>query len=125
MTAATDTKVYDGSTASGGEPTITVGSLAPGDTATWTQTFDHQGRRHHQDAHARPGSVSDGNGGANYTVTLATVATGTITARPLAVTATGVNKVYDGNTDGHGHARGQPGRRRHPDDDLRERLVRR
>ena len=40
VTAVTDTKAFNGSTASAGVPTITSGSLATGDTATWTQTFD-------------------------------------------------------------------------------------
>ena len=42
--------------------------------------------------------MNDGNGGLNYTVTLVTNTTGVITARALTVTATGVNKVYDGTT---------------------------
>jgi hypothetical protein len=42
-------------------------------------------------------SVSDGNGGANYTVTTAT-ALGSITPATLNVSATGVAKVYDGQT---------------------------
>jgi hypothetical protein len=42
--------------------------------------------------------VSDGNGGNNYSVTFATLNSGDITPRALAVTATGVDKVYDGTT---------------------------
>ena len=38
--------------------------------------------------------------------------TANITPRALTVTATGVNKVYDGTTDGDGHAQRRPGRRR-------------
>ena len=41
VTAATDTKTYDGTTISAGTPTITAGSLATGDTTTsFTQVFD-------------------------------------------------------------------------------------
>ncbi len=40
VTAVTDTKTFDGTTASDGIPTITAGTLAAGDTATWTQTFN-------------------------------------------------------------------------------------
>jgi hypothetical protein len=43
-------------------------------------------------------TVNDGNGGLNYAVTLVTDTTGVITAKALTVTATGVNKVYDGTT---------------------------
>ena len=44
------------------------------------------------------GSVTDGNSGANYAVTFINNTTGVITAKPLAVTATGVNKQYDATT---------------------------
>jgi hypothetical protein len=40
VTAVTDTRPADGTTASGGVPTITSGTLVIGDTATWTQAFD-------------------------------------------------------------------------------------
>ena len=40
VTAVTDTKTFDGTTTSDGIPTITTGTLAAGDTATWTQTFN-------------------------------------------------------------------------------------
>jgi hypothetical protein len=42
--------------------------------------------------------VSDGNSGNNYNVTFVTINTGVITPRTLIVSATGVNKVYDGTT---------------------------
>jgi hypothetical protein len=41
-----------------------------------------------------PAPVNDGNGGANYTVTYNTIATGVITARPITVTAGAKTKVY-------------------------------
>src|SRR5439155_17225850 len=44
------------------------------------------------------GSVSDGNAGANYTVTFVTNTTGVITARAITVTAATNTKVYDGTT---------------------------
>src|SRR5439155_729283 len=42
------------------------------------------------------GVVADGNGGSNYAVTLANNTRGVINPRTLTVTATGVNKTYDG-----------------------------
>ena len=42
------------------------------------------------------GSVNDGNGGANYTVTIAASANGVINARPITVTAAANSKTYDG-----------------------------
>ena len=97
VTAVTDSKTYDGTTASSGTPTITSGSLADGDSATWTQSFDNRnagtGKRL-----TPAGTVNDGNGGNNYAVTYQAVHTGEIT--PLGITGsfTAANKVYDGNT---------------------------
>src|SRR5437588_3735358 len=44
------------------------------------------------------GTIQDGNGDANYQVTIAASHAGSITPRPLNVSATGVNKQYDGLT---------------------------
>ena len=76
ITAATDTKTYDGTATSAGTPTLTVGVIQTGDSApTWTQTFDspNAGSRTLTPA----GVVSDGNSGNNYSYTYAT-ASGTI-----------------------------------------------
>jgi hypothetical protein len=97
VSAAASTKVYDGTTSSTALPTITVGSLASGDSATWTETYDN---RNVGTAHVMSpgGTVSDGNGGNNYAVTLLTIQTGVITARPITVTASASSKEYDGTT---------------------------
>jgi hypothetical protein len=97
VTAVTSSRVYDGTTGSSATPTITAGSLAGGDTATWTQTFDtrHVGTGK---TLTPAGTVSDGNGGANYSVTFVPLTSGTITSRPITVTATAATKVYDGAT---------------------------
>jgi large repetitive protein len=97
VTAATDSKTYDGATSSAGVPTITLGSLASGDTATWTQTFDTKNVGTGKTL-TPAGSVSDGNSGNDYAVTLAGNTTGAITARSLQVTATTETKPYDGTT---------------------------
>jgi len=92
VTAVTDTKIYDGNTSSSGVPTIMPG-LVGGDTPGFTQAFDSR--------NAGPrmlipsGAVNDGNSGLNYAVTPVNVA-GSIIPRPLTVSATGVNKFYDG-----------------------------
>ena len=44
------------------------------------------------------GSVNDGNGGNNYTVTFVNNTTGSITPRPITVTAVASTKTYDGTT---------------------------
>src|SRR5439155_25762905 len=62
VTAATDSKEYNGTTASAGTPTVTTGSLASGDAASFTQAFDtkHVGT---SKTLTPAGSVSDGNSG--------------------------------------------------------------
>ena len=97
VTAATSTKVYDGTTSSTATPTITAGSLASGDTAAFTETFDTRNVGTGKTL-TPAGSVNDGNGGNNYTVTFATNTTGQITARAITVTAATSTKGYDGTT---------------------------
>ncbi len=91
VSAVTDSRGYDGTANSTGTPTITTGSLGSGDSAAWTQSFDspNTGARTLTPA----GTVTDGNGGANYNVSYQT-ASGTITNRPLTVTADAKTKVY-------------------------------
>ncbi len=95
VSAVSDSKVYDGTTASAGVPVISTGSLGTGDTANFSQTFNS--RNAAASVTLTPaGLVSDGNGGANYAVTLAPVNTGTISVRPITVTAATASKTYDG-----------------------------
>jgi biopolymer transport protein ExbD len=95
VTAATDTKIYDRSITSSATPTITSGSIATGDTVTWTQTFDNWNVGTGK-VLTPAGVVSDGNSGNNYSYTYATVSTGAINKKTLAVTGvTADNKVYD------------------------------
>jgi hypothetical protein len=98
ISAQTDTKVYDATTTSAVTPTLTGGSLAFSDTLTGlTETYDLK------NAGARTLSVgggytlSDGNGGNNYAVTLQTAA-GTITPKALTALIVANNKVYDATT---------------------------
>jgi hypothetical protein len=99
VTAVTDTKTYDGSTSSSGVPTLSVGTpLAPGDTATWTQTFANRNVGAGNKVLTPAGLVNDGNNGGNYAYTYATIATGTINKRPITVTAEPDTKTFDGNT---------------------------
>lgn len=96
VTAADDTKVYDGTTNSTATPTITSGALAVGDTAAWTQSFDtrHAGAGK---SLIPAGTVEDGNNGLNYLVTLINSTNGTITAFPITVSAVSATKPYDGD----------------------------
>ena len=97
VTAAAGTKVYDGTTSSTATPTITGGSLATGDTAAFTETFDTRNVGTGKTLTAT-GSVSDGNGGSNYAVTFVANTAGSVTALAITVTAATGTKVYDGTT---------------------------
>ena len=67
VTAASATKVYDGTTSSTVSPVITP-SLASGDTAAFSETFDNRNVGTGKTL-TSGGSVNDGNGGSNYAVT--------------------------------------------------------
>ena len=97
VTAATDTKTYDSTTSSAAVPTITAGTLAGTDTGSFTQTFDTKNVGAAKTL-TPAGSITDGNGGANYAITFATNTTGVITARAITVTATTDSKTYDATT---------------------------
>ena len=96
VTAQTETKVYDGTTASSVLPTITVGSLGAGDTSPGlTQTFDTRNVGITKTL-TPSGVVNDGNSGNNYAVTYANNGTGVISTRGLTLTAQTNTKTYDG-----------------------------
>ncbi len=88
LAAATDTKAYDGSTASSG--TVTASGLVGGDTLSGlSQRFASKNVLGANGSTLQVNAgyvVSDGNGGANYTVTTNT-APGTITPASLVITA--------------------------------------
>src|SRR5207247_2007856 len=93
----TDSKAYDGTTNSAAVPVITVGTLASGDTAAFTQRFNNKNIGTGKTL-TPAGSISDGNSGANYSVTFSSVNTGTITGRAITVTATTDSRTYDGTS---------------------------
>ncbi|GEM_PF-7048667 len=93
VTAVTDAKVYDGTTASLETPTVS-GGIVPGDTANFSQSFDNKNVGVNKTL-TPSGSVNDGNGGANYAVTFQNNTTGEIIAKDITVTAdSGQGKVY-------------------------------
>jgi hypothetical protein len=99
VSAVTNTKVYDSLTTSLGIPTITSGSLANGDSATWSQSFSNKNAGSGNKTLIPAGTVSDGNSGNNYSVSFVNSTGGTITPLSLAITGISAdNKVYDGNT---------------------------
>ncbi len=95
VTAASNSKTYDGNTSSSGPPTF--GSLQTGDTGNFAQHYDNKNVGTSKVITAS-GSVSDGNGGNNYVVNFVTDTTGVIIARTLTISGiTASNKVYDGS----------------------------
>ena len=78
VTAAANTKVYDGTTSAAATPTIMAGSIQTGDSApTWTETYDTKGVGTGKTL-TPAGVVNDGNGGANYNYAYAATQNGTI-----------------------------------------------
>ena len=96
ITAATDSKGYDGTVSSIGVPALTGGSLAPGDSAPlWTQSFATRNAGVSNSLLAA-GAINDGNAGQNYAYTFIPNTTGFITKRPITVTAVTDTRAYDG-----------------------------
>ena len=96
VTATPDNKPYDGTTGSAGVPVVS-GAIASGDTPNFSQAFDNRNVGTGKTL-IPAGSIDDGTGGSNYLVSFASVNTGTITPRSLSVSATGLDKLYDGTT---------------------------
>src|SRR5581483_7079097 len=98
ITAATNTKTYDGTTSAAAVPTAS--GLVGGDTVTGlAETYDNKNAGTGKTLTVSPGyTVNDGNGGNNYTVTTATNTTGVINKAALTITAATNTKTYDGTT---------------------------
>ena len=103
-------KVYDGTTTRDRDARPTTG--VAGDVLHRQLHHRHlrrQERRHRQDRDASAASSITGADAGNYTLsTPTTTTTADITPRALTVTATGVNKVYDGTTTRDGRPRRRP-----------------
>ena len=95
ITATAASKAYDGTTSSTSVPTITNGTLLPGDTLYASQTYGSAvvgSMSLYPTATIRNGSMS--NVTSSYSITYAN-AVGTITTAPITVTPTsGLTKVY-------------------------------
>ena len=96
-----DDKVYDGTTdATIATRTLGAGVIAGDDVtlAGGTATFADKNVADDKTVTATGLTLTGGDAG-NYSITGSATTTADITARTLTVTATGVNKVYDGSTD--------------------------
>jgi MBG domain-containing protein/YDG domain-containing protein/immunoglobulin I-set domain protein len=95
VTAATNTKNYDGTVSAAATPAITAGTLAAGDTANFSETYAD--RNVGTGLTLTPsGTVADGNSGSNYTYTFIPVTSGVINAATLTVTPKAVVTTYNG-----------------------------
>jgi len=94
VSAVTDTKVYDGTTASNKTPLISP-ELVDSDSAGFLQTFETPNAGTGKTL-IPSGSVNDGNGGNNYLVTFEPVSSGIIEKAGATVTLSGLSQVYDG-----------------------------
>jgi filamentous hemagglutinin family protein len=92
VTAAANTKTYDGTAVASATPTVTSGAIFSGDSAFFTESYATANAGTGL-ALTPAGTVNDGNGGANYAVTFAPVATGEIDRRVVTLSGT---RVYDG-----------------------------
>jgi len=98
ITAATDSKIYDGTTSSSVAPTVS--GLVGGDTANGlTQAYDNKRVSGNKTLSVSGYTINDGNNGNNYTVVTAANHSGAISKAALTVSyknGTTVEKVYDG-----------------------------
>ena len=94
VTAAADTKTYDGTKSSTKTPTLSL-TLPLVDSAAFTQSFDTKDVGTGKTL-TPAGLVNDGFGGNDYAYAFAPVTSGTITALAITVTAVADTKTYDG-----------------------------
>ena len=92
--AIDNTKVYDGTITAAAVPTNS--GVAVGDTANFIETYSDKHIGSGNKTLVASGTVSDDNSGLNYSYGFNSFTTGTITARPITVTAVANTKVYDG-----------------------------
>ncbi len=98
ITAAANTKTYDSTTSAAVTPT--VAGLVGNDTVTGlSETYNTKNACTGKTLTVAAGyTLSDGNGGGNYTVATASSTAGAINKTPLTITAVAYDKIYDGNT---------------------------
>jgi hypothetical protein len=97
ITATANTKIYDGSTSASATPTTS--GLQGSDSVTGlAETYDTKNAGTGKTLSVSVYTVSDGNSGANYTVSTVASTTGVIDPAALTITAVPNTKTYDGTT---------------------------
>jgi hypothetical protein len=97
VTAQSDSRGYDGSTASGVAPVLSGTLFDPVGSAA-TQNFADRNAGTGKRLTASGLVIDDGNGGANYAISYVDDTTGVITPAQLTVTAQSDTRAYDGST---------------------------
>src|SRR6185369_7748409 len=98
VTAAANTKTYDGTTSAAATPTISpAGSIQTGDTANFSESYDNRNAGSGKTL-TPAGTVTDGNSGNNYSYSFVSSTNGVINQRAITVTAVTNTKTYDGDT---------------------------
>jgi uncharacterized protein YfiM (DUF2279 family) len=97
ITAATNTKIYDGTTSAAAIPTAS--GLQSSDTVTGlAETYDTKNVGSGKTINVSAYTVNDGNAGGNYTVSTVANTAGVINQAILTITAATNTKIYDGST---------------------------
>jgi len=97
VTAAANTKTYDGTLSAAASPTVTSGNIVAVDSAIFSETYTS--KTVGSGKILVPAiSITDGNGGNDYSVTLANANAGTINPLAISGAITANNKVYDTTT---------------------------
>ncbi len=98
ITAATNTKTYDGTTTAAATPTVS-GLFGTDSVAGLSETYDNRNAGTGKTLSVgNTYTVNDGNTGGNYTVTTVADTTGVINKASLTITATTNTKTYDSTT---------------------------
>ena len=96
VTAVSVTRTYDGTTTAAGTPTLTP-ALATGDTTTTlSEAFQNSTAGTGNKVIIPSITINDGNGGANYAVTLVNCNTGTILQATAPITLNNLIQTYNG-----------------------------
>jgi hypothetical protein len=97
VTAAANTKIYDGNISAAAKPTITTGTLAVGDVAVFSETYDNKNKGTGKTMTPAVVSILDAlsaNMAGNYDVSLLTSTNGIITGAQLTITANAASRQY-------------------------------
>jgi trimeric autotransporter adhesin len=105
LTAATESRQYNGGVDSSATPTVGAGQIKTGDSITGLdQEFVSKNvlGTGGSTLHVTAWTINDGNGGNNYETPTLHTASGTITKAPLDITAVTQTRQYDGDVDSSG-----------------------